>query len=237
MAAGDHRGPACRAWQVLEVRRLPESSCPEVEPMRAYLAELKTAGDLWRNPREVFADSAPNPALGAALRPLMETFLVKLPARCDLSLTCRGQVCEMAVLSPDGIKPWDCHPRPGPEFRDRLTPGLSNLVDSGTPYHDPVKGKSFTRMSQLWRFARQDGAPLPHQKSVRTRRLKFDLVVFHRRRRGTSPALAATAGPDWTASRASCGDLSRRFEPQAAFVTSASNPELADRARAWIARR
>ena len=231
---GSPPGPGVPRLAAQAGAAVAEPDCPEVEPMRQFVATFKQAADPWRNPTDVFAEGAPNPALEAALQPMVEGFLQKLPAGCDLSLSCRGLVCELAVMSPDSSERWACHPRPGPEFQDRLAGGIDNLVDSGTPYHDPIKGKSFTRMEQLWRFYREDGAAVAQDRRPAEPELKYD---FSRRPPAPPPALSETCRLRWARLERE-HDERRRFVgdrlPESVFATSPPNPELLERVMARI---
>ena len=233
LAGGGLGGPGVPRLATLPGAATSDTSCPAVEPMRQYVAALKAAADPWRYPSHVFAQSPPNPALETSLRPLMDGFAAKLPPGCDLSLSCRGQTCELSIMSPDGMRSWDCHPKPGPEFQERLASGSNNIVDSGAPYHDPIKGRSFTRMSQLWRFARPDGAPVPPDQRPPEPQLKFDLS---RPAPTPPPDLAQACLEHWARLDREQQGI-RRFllemAPDIAFPASAANPDLTEKVTTW----
>jgi len=212
-----------------------EQQCGAVEPMRAFALQVRTAADPWRDVRDVFKESAPNPRLEAAFGPVLDGMFGALPEGCDHTLTCRGRVCEVAILSPDGMKPWDCHPRPKAEFMDRLSSGMNNTVDSGTPFFDPVKRRGFTRMSQMWRFHRDDASPQPQNQRPALPEVTVDL--------GRAPTMAAnlpqSCVAEWRALERQVERLNRwlsEMRPESVFAANPSNDGLRDRFMKWAGR-
>jgi RNA polymerase sigma-70 factor (ECF subfamily) len=209
-----------------------DRACPAVAPMKERLALLRRIADPWRNIREVFEEGAPNPVLEAKARSLFDRLLEKAPAGCEHSVTCRGPVCEVAILIPDGVDRFSCHPKPDASLWDHLSSGMNNLVDSGTPFHDPIKRASYTKMSLLQRFARDDGAPVPVGQRPRPV-LGYDFAQA----RPTMPAtLPDRCRRSWRTLEAKLDELEtwvQEVQPEQAFAASAANPTLAGRAERW----
>jgi hypothetical protein len=225
-----------------------QDECPQLEPLRRALAELTSAVDPWREPREVFAESPPNPTLEGNVGPLVASFFLRptaqpgtlqVPDGCEHTLICRGSVCEITILRAVELdRERDaCGPRTPPDFRrDRLSSGMNNTYGDDTPVYDPLSRRSFERSTLLWRFERDDGQPVPAAERAPLPKLTYDF--------GAPPPSppAGLTGTCLAAARA----LQRRFsslrdwimemEPQAVFEASRPDSSLAARVSAWAAR-
>jgi RNA polymerase sigma-70 factor, ECF subfamily len=224
-AQGASGGPGVPRLTGLAAVVPADPACPEVEAMRRFLDELKQAGEPWLELPDLYREGSANPTLEAVLQPILAAQFARWPPGCEPTLSCRGSVCELVVLVPDGTRTWDCQPQPR-ELRDRLSSGLSARIDSGTPFHDPLRGKSFQKATHLLRFHRPDGAAVPRHQREGEPELTFDFG----RRPPTAPAdLSSVCRDRWRELEREHDRFRRRLSenhPDAVFETSSPDPAI-----------
>jgi RNA polymerase sigma factor (sigma-70 family) len=213
-----------------------EVSCAATEALRSDLASLKRQSDPWRHPRELFAEGRPNAALEARARPLFARLLQGADEACRHSVSCRGAVCEVTLLIPDGLQRLACQPGSLIEpLRDHLSSGISSGGGASRPTFDPLEGKAYTR-TLLWRrFHREDGLPVPLDQRPPFRELRWDFTTRRPRR---PPALPEPCVPRWTRLAAELDHLEdwiTQVLPDQVFASSAPDEPLTRRVKDWAA--
>ncbi len=108
---------------------------------------------------------------------------------------------------------------------------MNNLVDSGIPFHDPVKRRSYRRRHQLWRFYREDAKAVP--VSARPPLPEPGLPP-------APPPLPSTLSTECARRWRQLGRERERLlwtlteqRPEALFAASPPSPGLAERVARW----
>jgi RNA polymerase sigma factor (sigma-70 family) len=211
-----------------------DDGCSAVNPLAERLAVLKRTGDPWRDLKDVFSEGRPNPTLEARAASLFDGYLRNVAPGCEHSLSCRGTACELVVLVPVGLENARCQPNADRTIVDLLASETSHSVDSGTPFHDPIKGSSYTRMTLMYRFAREDGTPVPREHRPPVPALAYD---FGSPRPRMPADLLETCREAWVRLERQLDALEDRIQdvaPERAFPASTPNAGLTARVVTWV---
>lgn len=121
------------------------AACPDqLAAVEARLADAEREVEARLRLDERFDRSAPSAAADARVRPLIERALADAPDSVAWDLECRGEVCRLEVVQPDGQRDWDWSTRLQ-EVPGRHDLFVSSMFSGGAPTQDPVsKAPLFT---------------------------------------------------------------------------------------------
>jgi RNA polymerase sigma-70 factor (ECF subfamily) len=221
---------------------LPPGECPEVEPLRREIALRTNELAPWIPHSEEFARSEPNPVAQRRFEQVLERVL-KARGHCPYAFECRGSICIVQVLVPEGERLWTFCPAKTAELTSNLVPadhlshGSPSSIGNETPVRDPLSGQSFRRHDLRFRLARPDAEPVPWAQ-----RPALAPLAPGRHARWASASAGASG-----ACRAEIARLEARLAtlyargdelalPHEAFASSVANPDLIPEVRREIAR-
>jgi Sigma-70, region 4 len=136
-------------------------ACPELAELRAELVLREREAITYARFESAFATSPPNPVAQRNIGAVLEQAFVRMD-RCGHSVECRGLVCRVETLLPEGVHLDDCKTfAPDDRWGERRYRFGGQMSGGVTTEYDPLAKKHLLRYVDFYRLAAESGDPVP----------------------------------------------------------------------------
>jgi RNA polymerase sigma-70 factor, ECF subfamily len=214
----------------------PAETCPGVAELVDQLALRRREAEERAPLQETFESSAPNPAAQAAFGQAYDRAMAGA-SKCLHHVECRGAICKVQVLAPEGTTPWQCFPDERESWIEaRLSVHRVLSQGSQRPFYDPLTRQSYSQLDFYYPLASVDGSPVPADRQSRPAALTPGLLALRSLPSGLSPGCRRRGQHLLEQLQAVERKLARGLHAPEAFHVGAPAPELVPAVNQELAR-